>query len=342
MNSLHFKNLLINTKVSEYSKILYLHEDKTISVIRGKEEFTISVKDEDLENNKNIENKEEIKVHSLMSKDYLIVIYYKTLYFVPLPIDKDIVLNKKENLYRNHSIGKKITCCLLNYFENRESVIFADKIGDIYLLDLETFLNEKNKIHSNKIELEKKEVNDDEDEENTSNKRLGVYLLYGHSDGISFIRKTKKYLITSDSIGKIKITNFPNIFELESVIIYENYYYIDEVNDEQLFVINKDYSFNLWNLNTFKMTYTKSFFKTEEISENIYRCFKTSNMFVIITKKAIDNFNVFLFEIRNEEINLKVKYEFQFGDIENNEFWIDENLKIVSVDVKTHKVNILK
>lgn len=342
MNSLHFKSLIPNSRVIENSNVKYLLQDKNIIVLDKNQKYKISVYDEDLEKNKNIENKDEIKILCLESKDFLIVIYYKTLFFVPLPIISDILCSKKENKFRNHSIGKKITCCVLNNIENRESVIFADKIGDIYLLDINTFVKDSVKINVKLDNLNKsnsdldKIVADEDEKEKYLNKKCGVYLLYGHSDGISFIRKTNKFLITSDSIGKIKVTNFPNVYELESVIIYENYYYIDEVNNDQLLVINKDYTFNLWCLSSFKMTCTFSYFKKEEITDNIHSCIKFDDLLALITKKPIDEMNLFVFIIKKGEIDLKEKLHIE--DIDKKEFWINSSRKLMSIDITSFNI----
>ena len=53
-------------------------------------------------------------------------------------------------------------------------------------------------------------------------------ILTGHSDLIAFLRlsNNKKYLISADTFGKVKITNFPNVFKMETVLFYKDEYII--------------------------------------------------------------------------------------------------------------------
>jgi hypothetical protein len=49
-------------------------------------------------------------------------------------------------------------------------------------------------------------------------------ILYGHSDPIHFMRMSSfnNIIVSCDTFGKIKICEFPNIFNVLSVLFYEN------------------------------------------------------------------------------------------------------------------------
>lgn len=49
-------------------------------------------------------------------------------------------------------------------------------------------------------------------------------ILFGHSDPIHFLKinSSLSLIASADTFGKIKLHQFPNIFEMESVLLYKN------------------------------------------------------------------------------------------------------------------------
>ena len=67
-------------------------------------------------------------------------------------------------------------------------------------------------------------------------------MLFGHSESISFLmlNSERNTIVSSDSLGKIKICNFPNIFDLRTVLMYDNYRYLSFFGKNFLLVVNYD------------------------------------------------------------------------------------------------------
>lgn len=82
-------------------------------------------------------------------------------------------------------------------------------------------------------------------------------ILYGHSDPIHFMRvsPTGKMIATADTLGKIKIVEFPNIYNMLTVLLYNNddIKFCDFLNNNNLIVINSNYEIHLWNLGDFQL-----------------------------------------------------------------------------------------
>jgi len=79
----------------------------------------------------------------------------------------------------------------------------------------------------------------------------------GHSDLIAFMRLTpnRKFLLSADTFGKIKINNFPNIFKMETVLFYkdDDIIYCDLLNDNLLVVVNSENEVFVWDLATYSV-----------------------------------------------------------------------------------------
>lgn len=84
-------------------------------------------------------------------------------------------------------------------------VVYSDKFGEIYL---------KGKQIHIYIIIDVKELQET------------PKLLYGHSDPISFMKMSSdgKTLISADTYGKIKVCEFPNVFNFQSVLFYNDEY----------------------------------------------------------------------------------------------------------------------
>jgi len=62
-------------------------------------------------------------------------------------------------------------------------------------------------------------------------------------------------IATADTLGKIKIVEFPNIYNMLTVLLYDNedIKFCDFVNNQNLIVINSRYELHLWNMIDFKL-----------------------------------------------------------------------------------------
>lgn len=64
-----------------------------------------------------------------------------------------------------------------------------------------------------------------------------------------------KMIATADTLGKIKIVEFPNIYNMLTVLLYNNedIKFCDFLNNNNLIVVNSHYEIHIWNLNDFKL-----------------------------------------------------------------------------------------
>lgn len=64
-----------------------------------------------------------------------------------------------------------------------------------------------------------------------------------------------RMIATADTLGKIKIVEFPNIFNMLTVLLYnvEDIKFCDFINNQNLIVINSNYEIHIWNLNNFQL-----------------------------------------------------------------------------------------
>lgn len=64
-----------------------------------------------------------------------------------------------------------------------------------------------------------------------------------------------KIIATADSLGKIKIVEFPNIYNMLTVLLYNNedIKFCDFINNQNLIVINSNYEIHIWSLNDFQL-----------------------------------------------------------------------------------------
>ncbi len=64
-----------------------------------------------------------------------------------------------------------------------------------------------------------------------------------------------KMVATADTLGKIKIVEFPNIYNMLTVLLYNNddIKFCDFLSNQNLLVINSLYEIHIWNLNDFQL-----------------------------------------------------------------------------------------
>ncbi len=131
---------------------------------------------------------------------------------------------------------KKVTNSILFLNEPNNYLLLSDKFGEIYY-------KSKSFFFILDISIEKFDE--------------PPKILYGHSDPIHFMRvsPTGKMIATADTLGKIKIVEFPNIYNMLTVLLYNNedIKFCDFINNQNLIVINSSYEIHIWNLNDFQL-----------------------------------------------------------------------------------------
>jgi hypothetical protein len=173
--------------------------------------------------------------------------------------------------------------------------------------------------------------------------------LYGHSDPIHFMKisPSKNLIASADILGKIKICEFPNVFNFLSVLFYENedVKFMDffSKSDSELVVLDSKHVLHIWSLESFKILckigldavlLKNTNFKSAEINSIVP--FGKNSLFVE-TKE-----NYFILE-KQESFELNIRKEIKKDDSNSNSknfFFEDEN-KVVSVDDKGKILSII-
>ena len=296
------------------SKLLFTYKNK---LIISDIEFDKDLKKSPINKNNNISTlqfpDDILSIHYLSSLNKILVscISNKTLYL----LDEKIIYNDQKtlsefNLEKDALIfknNKKMTS-IISYQETKEKyfLLISDKFGEISM----------------------KPIIKEENEESFSKE---IKILTGHCDTINFLKLSldNKLLLSSDNFGKIKIYNFPNIFNVLSVILYHE----DEIiytnfageKDKCFFVINKSGNIDLWSIYDFikKKEINLTFLNGDKIIEvktlnkNEYILLKTNKKYFLI---KIDDTKFNIEKIKEIDIisenNNKEKLESKF--FENN------------------------
>ena len=296
------------------SKLLFTYKNK---LIISDIEFDKDLKKSPINKNNNISTlqfpDDILSIHHLSSLNKILVscISNKTLYL----LDEKIIYNDQKtlsefNLEKDALIfksNKKMTS-IISYQETKEKyfLLISDKFGEISM----------------------KPIIKEENEESFSKE---IKILTGHCDTINFLKLSldNKLLLSSDNFGKIKIYNFPNIFNVLSVILYHE----DEIiytnfageKDKCFFVINKSGNIDLWSIYDFikKKEINLTFLNGDKIIEvktlnkNEYILLKTNKKYFLI---KIDDTKFNIEKIKEIDIisenNNKEKLESKF--FENN------------------------
>lgn len=292
------KKILIANKTKLFIVEIEQEKDtKNITLSKSKKIFALNFPDDIL------------SIHHLISLNKIIVscISNKTLYLISEEIiNKDEKALNEFNLEKDALIfqsNKKMTS-IISYQETPDKyfLLISDKFGEISIKPVTKF-------------------------ETRESFAKEIKIVTGHCDTINYIKLSldKKVLLSADNFGKIKIYNFPNIFNVLSVILYhedEIVYtnFLDE-NDKGFFVINKSGFIDFWSLYDFinKNKINMDFLNEEKILEvkmlkkNEYIMIKTSKKFFVV-KINEDKYEIEkIKEIENNKENIENKF-FDFND----------------------------
>jgi hypothetical protein len=203
---------------------------------------------------------------------------------------------------------KKVTNSILVKELDKQYLIYSDKFGEIYIKKL-------NQVKEPPI------------------------ILYGHSDPIHFMRISpfNNVIISADTFGKIKICEFPNIFNFLSVLFYENedIKYVDFFSSKELMVLNSEHWLHFWSTEDFQIKYK---FQLETVLETVLA---NDISIDIVNIKAIIPFkekfiyietNDSYYILEKEEHNLTTRKKVSKQDTDGKSFFISEENKIISSD----------
>ena len=292
------KKILIANKTKLFIVEIEQEKDtKNITLSKSKKIFALNFPDDIL------------SIHHLISLNKIIVscISNKTLYLI-----SEEIINKDEKALNEFNIEKDALIFQSN--KKMTSIISYQETPDKYFL-----------LISDKFgEISIKPVTKFETRESFAKE---IKIVTGHCDTINYIKLSldKKVLLSADNFGKIKIYNFPNIFNVLSVILYHE----DEIvytnflgeNDKGFFVINKSGFIDFWSLYDFinKNKINMDFLNEEKILEvkmlkkNEYIMIKTSKKFFVV-KINEDKYEIEkIKEIENNKENIENKF-FDFND----------------------------
>ena len=216
----------------------------------------------------------------------------KTIYYI----------SYKDNKIKYSSICNKKLISLITLTENNINyLLYADKVGEISI----------------------KKITENETEESFN--KMGK-IICGHSDSITHlnISNDKKLLLSCDTFGKLKIYQFPNIFNVLSVIIYHDndvkFVNFSGENNKSLIVFTKNSDVDIWSLYDYQLQ------KKEKIEDNVIYC-NTYNKNNILLLQC--NNHILIYSIDNIHFCLSNKKEIKYDyNKDNNYIFFDYNNKI--------------
>jgi WD40 repeat protein len=113
--------------------------------------------------------------------------------------------------------------------DKKDYLLLSDKFGEIYIKDLSVDFSQP------------------------------PIILYGHSDPIHMMKMSphNNMIISADTFGKIKICEFPNIFNFLSVMLYKNedIKFLDFLSNRELLVLNSEGEIHVWSLEDFQLKF---------------------------------------------------------------------------------------
>lgn len=284
MNNFHQSNLIKNcnskvVKIDDDKEIIYIPKGNKLlkysySKLSHKSEVLLEISLPSIvstQGKKNTESDDSLlEFHLLKDKQQIVLCGASS--------KRILLFDENEGKFvSEYTHSKKVTGTAL-YSHNADTyVIFSDKFGEVFLINL-----------------------------SSSDPKSTLGMLYGHAEAVSFLFKTDKYLISSDALAKIKVVNFPNIFEVKTVIMYDNYRFISTfAEDKYLAIVNFNFVLHLWDLESLEKVYEV------QLNCSAKRLFANQNRLLVECDGSYAE--VIELSIENTVISHK-KYEFKFSE----------------------------
>ena len=298
------------TDSNPYQKLLIAHKNNLI--------ITNLEKDKE-KDSKLIIDKEKLSLLSFPD-DILSIHHLPSLkkILVSCITNKNLYLIDENIIYDNKKISE--------FNIEKESLIFQGNKKITSIIDVEESAQKYFLLISDKFgEISIKPITDKETQESFSKE---IKIVSGHCDTIIYFKqsKDKKLLLSSDNFGKIKIYNFPNIFNVISVILYHEdqikYVNFGGELDKCILVLNKANSIDIWstydfvNQNQIKM----DFIENDETIMSYKMVNKNNNLVLLSDKKVI------ILEVDDIKYNIKKIKEILIKDLIGEEKKDDLNL----------------
>lgn len=135
-------------------------------------------------------------------------------------------------------------------------------------------------------------------------------ILFGHCDPITFLQLSpqNKLLLSSDSFGKIKVYQFPNCFNMLTVMLYKNdeIKYVNFISEEAIIVLTNENEVHLWSTYDFTINDRYKLAMKDDNSDAITSIGVLGiNMFYIESKHKVCCFNI---DAMNRKVILYIEY----------------------------------
>lgn len=231
--------------------------------------------------------------------------------------------NKTVEVKWSYTHQKKLTSLFEIKEDKDKFLFFSDKFGEITI----------------------KKITPDETSESFEKKGK---IISGHCDLITFLNKSQdnKLLFSTDSFGKIKIYQFPNMFNVLSVLLYPNegirYCNFIGEHDKALLVLTNTNEIHVWSMYDFVLQKKKQINvngneKVISIAMN-----KEQKEFILETTKQFIVYEVsdFTFEIKDTKAINKIEND---KDLFIKVFYLDKkrNVAYFDKDNNLKKINTI-
>ena len=259
------------------------------------------------------------------------IIYFNKLNIKKENSDYILACKNNKNIYIiseiNYEIkftfthSKKLTSIFIFNEEENDFIFFSDKCGEIWIKKFNKNTNEEQFLKESK-------------------------LICGHCDPIIYmqISNNNKLMLSSDTFGKIKIYEFPNLFNILSVCIYleDDIKYINFFGelDSGFFVLNKNNNIDIWSSYDFILQ-SKENINLEKDDNIKYIKLLDNNKLILLSNKKI-----FYYQINSIKYCLENKKEINIDfDIENTKirlFYFNDKIYLILLNINNNEIKLIK
>ncbi|KAK5584193.1 hypothetical protein RB653_005801 [Dictyostelium firmibasis] len=204
----------------------------------------------------------------------------------------DVATNFKN--IKSINTNKKIICSILN--KDDSGILVSDKCGDVFKFSLVD--DSKNKIE---VSGDKSAKNDEKESDKN--------LVFGHYSSIVDIKFSAcfNYLLSADRDEKIRVSHYPNCFDIESFCLGHTKYVTEILlvpgRDDLLISGSGDGTIKLWNWKQGKCLQTVDFNGKHENAITIPQVFKVDTNQLIFSIENSNNIYLLPMNIEKGEFN---------------------------------------